>query len=852
VESLTPDETGALWVGTARGFDRYDPRDGRLVCVVPTAETTRSLSARAARPVLCDGTGTVWLGTFGEGVFRYDCRSGLLENFRHQTADPETIVQDSINTLYRDRSGNVWIGTFGAGISRYAPGKRKFDLLRNDPEDPDSLSGDFVWSILEDSQGYLWVGTDGSGLNRLDTRTGRNHRYEPDPRNPHACPGRPIRAITEGRDKVMWLGTIGEGLVRLDPTTGRFDAYRHDAGNPASISSDAVRAVCRGRRGELWVATHAGLNRFEPSSGTFSVYRHHPEDPSSLSHDLIYARIVEDEQGLLWLGTYGGGLNRFDPVGGTCRRFEGSGKPGCLSSPWVLSLARDRDGMIWAGTRGGLNRVDPQTGAIRTWREKDGLPNDVVYGIAEDEQGYLWLSTNRGLTRFNPGNGTFLNFDSRDGLQSDEFNGGASHAGPSGTLYFGGVYGLNFFRPERVSDPGLPAAVVLTSVLVHNRPVPIGRGSGQEESLPQAPPFLKRFSLSYKVHLLAFEFAALDYTCPSRNRYRYRLEGVDPDWVESGSRRYAGYTRLRPGSYRFLVNASRGNGLWSPEPTVVLLDIIPAFWMTLWFRGLGVLVLIGLILLMLRRRLRIVGMKSELAAAHEAQMSIMPRQDPDVEGYDVSGICLPASEVGGDFFDYFPLKSAGNGFGIVVGDVSGKAMTAAMTAVMASGMVSLKAEEEASLTAIMESVNEALCRKTDRSVFIAACLLSLQTRPLSFSCCNAGLCRPLLKRGQQVEPMERERYRFPLGVDARASFEERSQNLEAGDVLLVHTDGITESRSPGGEFYGVRRLMRLLREMDTGHASAGEIRHRIVREVLAFSGGEKPFDDMALVVVKVL
>lgn len=179
------------------------------------------------------------------------------------------------------------------------------------------------------------------------------------------------------------------------------------------------------------------------------------------------------------------------------------------------------------------------------------MPNNTIYGILEDDQGFLWLSTNRGLSRFNPATRHFRNYDRRDGLQDDEFNTGAYHRGRDGQFYFGGINGISAFSPERVQDNPHPPPLVLTSFKVFEAPV----------SLPQPIWNVRELELSYDQNFFSFEFAALDFTAPEKNQYAYMLEGFDTDWTYSGTRRYASYTNVEPGRYRFRIKASNNDGV---------------------------------------------------------------------------------------------------------------------------------------------------------------------------------------------------------------------------------------------------------------------------------------------------
>ncbi|MFP4576974.1 MAG: histidine kinase dimerization/phosphoacceptor domain -containing protein, partial [Coleofasciculus sp.] len=269
-----------------------------------------------------------------------------------------------------------------------------------------------------------------------------------------------------------------------------------------------------------------GLNKFERETEKFTRYTHDPNNPNSLSYDRVLS-INEYPAGTLWLGTYGGGLNKFDIA----------------------------------------------TETFTHYTENDGLPSNSVVGILADDNGNLWLSTGNGLSKFNPEAETFRNYDVGDGLQGNEFDGVKAYAKTKdGAMLFGGLNGLNLFYPDQVKDnPHIPP-IVITDFRIFDQTV----------KLNPAISVAKNIKLSYKDKFFSFKFAALDYTNPEKNQYAYKLEGFDQDWIYSGTRRYASYTNLDPGTYRFRVKGSNNDRVWNEEGTSLTIKITPPPWKTGW------------------------------------------------------------------------------------------------------------------------------------------------------------------------------------------------------------------------------------------------------------------------------
>ena len=265
---------------------------------------------------------------------------------------------------------------------------------------------------------------------------------------------------------------------------GNSSTYRHDPKNPHSLSSNTVFCMLYDRQGILWLGTEGGgLNRFDSRTGRFAKYRNHPNDRLTLVDNV--KAILEDRAGILWLGTQAG-LNRFDPRTGQFTLYRHDPRnPGSLSHDNVTSLREDRQGRLWIGTQRGLNLMDRRLGTFTAFTREGGLPDDIVEAVLEDGQGYLWLATHNGLSRFDPARKTFSNYSEADGLSSNYLTPDgveASWQSPEGEIVLGSIDGLTAFYPDRISrDPYVPP-VVLTDFLLFHKPVPSGGKSPLKNS----------------------------------------------------------------------------------------------------------------------------------------------------------------------------------------------------------------------------------------------------------------------------------------------------------------------------------------------------------------------------------
>jgi ligand-binding sensor domain-containing protein/serine phosphatase RsbU (regulator of sigma subunit) len=854
VRATIVDRQGILWVGTDGGLNRAirSGHNGRVTGFerfLPRAENPFALNHPRVCALFEDDSGILWVGTDGGGLNRLDLRSGRFSHYLNDSRNPQSLSYDEIRSIYQDRSGLLWVGTYGGGVNRIDARKKPFLLYRHDPNNPNSLNQEIVWGIYEDPGGILWVGTHGGGLNRIDRKRNRFTYYRFNVADPTTLSSDIVRLVIGDPSGDLWIGTHGGGLCRFTPGSGRFVRYLHDPSDSVSISHNEIRSLFLDRHGMLWIGTFGGGLNVVDARGSaksrlrFTRYRNNPADSCSIGSDFV-REICEDSSGIFWIGTQGNGLNRFDPRTGCFTRYRAvPGDPTSLSSDHVMGLYLDREGILWLATwGGGLNRFDPRSGKVQRFMRRDGLPGDGVYGILQDRSGNLWLSTNNGLSRFNPKTLTIRNYSVRDGLQSNEFDAGAYFQSPSGEMFFGGINGFNAFHPDSIHDNPHVPPVVITSFRKLNREVQFDRPVSEVEEI----------SLSYRDYVFSFEFAGLDYTAPEKNQYAFMMDGLDADWIHTTSdKRFVQYTTLKPGDYTFRVKASNNDGVWNEEGRRVRIHITPPFWELWWFRS-GIVLAVGLVgTLVYRRRLRTIRMKTELRAAHDTQMSIMPQEDPRVAGCDVSGICVPANEVGGDFFDYFWIGDGEERFGIVVGDVSGKAMRAAMTAVMASGIVNAEARSGKGIAEILSMTNRLLFSKTDRRMFTALCLMVLEPDRRSVTFANAGLVHPLLIAGDCVRSLETPGSPHPLGMVLDTDYREAVVRVNRGDVLLLQTDGVLEAQDHERRFYGEERLHRILRSLTMGTMTSRQIRDAILEDVRQFVGAAHQHDDLALIVVKI-
>ena len=620
IMSLIEDSQGNLWVGTdGGGLNYFNPKTQQFTHYRYQADDENSLSHDIIYSLLEDTQGNIWVGTRGGGLNHFNPKTQQFTHYLYQAVDVNSLSHDVIYSLVEDRQGNIWVGTRGGGLNHFNPKTEQFAHYRHQAGDVNSLSHNAVMSLLEDSQGNLWVGTDGGGLNFFNPNTQQFTHYRHQPDDSNSLSHDTVISLIEDSQGNIWVGTLG-GLNYFNPKTQQFTHYRHQAGDASSLTDDAVLSLLEDSQGNIWVGTDGGgLNYFNPKTQTFTHYRYQADNENSLSHDFIYS-LLEDSQGNIWVGTRGGGLNHFNPKTQQFTHYRHqAGDENSLSHNAVMSLIEDRQGNLWVGTSNGLNLFNHKTVKFKRFTTANGIPNNIIYRIEYDKQGNLWLSTNQGLSRMAPEAETFRNYDVGDGLQSNEFNGGASFKSKRGELFFGGINGFNRFYPENIIDDKQVPIVLITDMFLLNESVPIVLNNSPAEeqnnqtqslkasasyntvdkvvgfSLNQVIHQTKTMTLTYIDNIVAFEFAALHFSNPTKNKFAYQLVGWDKNWVSTDYKnRRATYTNLPNGDYTFRVKASNSDGYWNEDGASLNITVLPPPWKTWWAYTLYGLFLLSL------------------------------------------------------------------------------------------------------------------------------------------------------------------------------------------------------------------------------------------------------------------
>ncbi len=811
-KSIVQDKFGLLWIGTDNGgvvsFDPVKKKFSDRILSSPNNEYNLIPENRISSLCL-DSKGALWIGTINKGISYINRLAGNNATYRFNQYDLQSLSIDGVNCIYKDREGNIWVGTEGGGISVHFPNAARFKHFHKDILNEEHFTSNAVFGLMQDRDGLIWVGTMHGGITTIDRTKDEYVNYGDGKDNSlSSARSNSVLSLFEDKEGLIWVGTWGGGLNTFDKHTKQIKRI---------VEKGAITCITQGYGDNIWVGTYGyrGLSSFSKSSGQLTPFT----TKDGLSSDNIYC-VYEDKNRKVWIGTAGEGLNMLDYVTQNVKvfKYEKNNK-NTISDNTVNCIYDDRKGNLWIGTSNGLNKLDVKKMEFTQYNEKDGLPNGNIWGILGDKRGNLWISTNKGVTRFNPKvdnkeGSAFKNFTIHDGLQGDEFAQGAYFQNRlTGEMFFGGLNGFNAFYPDNVSDNNHVPPVYITSV----------KKFGKETALDSSVNVKKYIELSYKDNFISFEFVALDYVFPEKNKYSFTMDGLNSEWSPSATRRYVSYTNLPGGDYVFRVRASNSDGVWNEEGATIYIKVIPPWWKTNLFYSMCVLVSIGSVFGFIRYRTakieqekkvleqKVEERTAELAQknhditssiqyAKRIQQAILPTKEQIQKYFPESFVLFkPKDIVSGDFY-WFAEKN-GRSIAACV-DCTGHGVPGAFMSMIGANLLNQIilengiTEPAAILYELNQGVRAALKQgiqseiETTDGMDIAICSIDLEKRELQFS---SALRHLIILSDNNIEKISGDK--FPIGgshMQADQAYTNHTKFLKKGDMLYMFSDGYAD------------------------------------------------------------
>lgn len=423
---LLIDSQNHIWAGTQdSGLFRFDPETRKIRNYKHDTANPNSIGSNTVWSIFQDKQGTIWVGTKNGGLNRLDEESEGFTAYFGNELEANDLRHSNIISLCEDRTGNIWAGTQGDGLRIFDKKTERFTAYKHIPNDPDSLSGNHINALYQDSSGIMWVATQRGGINKSLNDQVKFKHFKHNPFDPQSISDSDVRSVYKNESGFLWIGTSG-GLEKIDEKSGETIHFLHDPADAASISAGSVQTVLEDEDGMIWTGLDkTGLNRLDPGTGIFTHYNYREDSKNSLSHNRVHViRQDRNNKDILWIGTQNG-LNKFNKKTGHFIRFFASSEPSTLSSSHITSISEDRSGDLWVGTVGGLNRMDKRTGHFTRFAtessnpQKNTLLDNHVTSLLEDRKGIMWIGTLGGISKYDRASEKWKHYTTREGLPGD-------------------------------------------------------------------------------------------------------------------------------------------------------------------------------------------------------------------------------------------------------------------------------------------------------------------------------------------------------------------------------------------------------------------------------------------------
>tara|TARA_B110000208_G_scaffold58015_1_gene75971 strand:- start:1424 stop:5632 length:4209 start_codon:yes stop_codon:yes gene_type:complete len=599
--SFYEDSNNVIWVGTHKGLFKIIYNKFSNTEIINRVHLKGY--KKGIQNISSDDKGNIWFGTNNDGLFLLSTTNNKIKQFKNNPKQENSqLKSNSILDLYKDQSGILWIGTSRGGLSKLDLFKKNFIHFKRNSIESTSINDNIINSFYEESNQEVWVGTFNGGLNKLLYKDGEIF-FKNIPLNNEKSVTEKVFSLCKDNFGYLWVATSSNGLYRLkvDKKNNVIEKTNFNVLNTnGNLTTNVINLLYKDKIGDIWMGSFvgSGLMKFRPKkSGNnlplISKYNSNISSKYNLTSDKLTS-IFEDKKGLLWVGTRGG-LNKIyrdkkNEPSEIIQYVHKKNDLNSLSNNNVFTIQEDYSGTIWIGSfGGGISKIvnTEKEGKTSThfvhFGEKEGLASNAVYGIIEDNNKNLWISTNNGISRFNIEKNNFRNYNISDGLQARNFRKFAFHKGPFGTLYFGGINGFNVFHPNNIVDYRSLPKTVITDLKIDNKPVKVSETISGEIILSNAINFTEQIELKYQNGSFSFDFASLHFVSPKQNKYAYMLEGYDDDWIYTDAkRRFVGYSNLNNGSYTFKVKSANKDSIWNDDYTQIKVKILPPFWKTWW------------------------------------------------------------------------------------------------------------------------------------------------------------------------------------------------------------------------------------------------------------------------------
>ena len=838
-----------LWIATKDGFSCLLTQEQIFNNIQVTPFENSIIENDIKEILLASKSGRVWYTTNNHPGINClsiitDYTAGINDtsvmHFVHDPIDPVSIADNDINCFIEDKSGHIWIGTGQNGISFLSFFQPKFTAFKFDQENEWGLKSNKVYSMTTDSYDMIWAAT-AYGLEYLSSDGIRDYDYD---------------KSNLGLDVILDVEILDDDENLMIATNKGIKVINTSSDSMREVSSEFTYDLEMTKAGKIIAGTYDGIIVIDKSAML--------EKSESLKKSQNWAvplRVIrQDHVGNVWMGTDKNGLYRLSdkvvkelaisltkPLSKISSNYiYNSEVENSISSSSITCIVEDNSGQIWVGTNSGLNKYRNETDDFIHYFVKDGLPSNYITGIVVDQKNNLWISSKKGISILDQKSMQFKNYGLIDGTGNIDFHRNSYTNSSDGNIYFGGPNGITKVNSINIQYNDYKPNCVITEVkkTSYNDIVSealLSKSFG--ESLENYELVIDHNDKSFTI-----DFVALNYHQTKKNQYRYKLVPFDKDWIDSRGARFASYNNLGRSTYTFMVQGSNDDGLWS-APATLIVKFRPHPLLSYWAFGIYIVFLgIGIYLFIRHRvnqqnnRLEEERRVKELEQAREFQMSLIPQSPPAHPDYDIAFHMKTSTEVGGDYYDFFPQKDGS--IYVVCGDATGHGLNAGMmVSITKAGLYGSNFDTPAITTTRLNQTIKAIDLGTTR--------MSLNMAKFhngSFDFTSAGMPPAYLYNGDAKTVEEILVPGLPLGSMKKADFDLHSFHLKSNDALVLISDGLPECVNHKGEMLDYDAVKNCIQS--NGNKTAQGIIDSLIDLGDNWMSGLMNDDDITLVVIK--
>jgi len=549
-----------IWVGTRLGsIYKYSPPDTTLEKIYSSKNSTCNFINKCA-------DSSIFVSLDYVGLLKINISNNKITHIYDNTDAKRKLGNNKIWSAFLDKQNILWIGHNHLGVSFTYYSQNTFEGI-NFLKNKNNIFP-VVSSILRTKNDEIWIGTDGGGIIIYDKELSEKKRFVHDEKNDNSLSHNAVLSLYEDSRNVIWVGTYRGGLSRYIPEKDNFKKYTHNDSDSNSISANDIRKITEDSKGNLWLITHGmGISSFNPTTEKFTNYNDlEPNEVNNLwTYDLTF-----DKNGKLWFSTTNGAVC-LDTATRKIKNYKYiDDKNQKKVSSEIYTCLADSKGRLWFSNNNGLVRYNFEKDILQ---KVDAFPNRQVASIEEDIYGNLWLGTDNGLYNYNPISQNCLHYIKQDGLQSNEFVYNSSFMFNGKEMFFGLINGFNTLNVDNIFVNSIPPTLKITKIEVSGKELPFSRYYNNDT-----------VTFNPTDNFISFDFTALNYINPKKNKYKYILEGLETTWHGPTDKRSASYTSLPAGNYCFVVKAANNDGIWNSKGIRFRFTILPYWWATWWFK----------------------------------------------------------------------------------------------------------------------------------------------------------------------------------------------------------------------------------------------------------------------------